>query len=121
MQPKKNYVIAFILLLLLAIAWDKMANPSYSFRYEKVEQNIHHLKQGMSANEVVALVGNPKMERSFTSRDGKTKEIVWVLHYRDLDTKDSYISQIPILTFDRHEKLVKIERLTKDRAIRKWD
>jgi hypothetical protein len=105
----RRVFIALLCVSILFWAYDCVISPSYPWRYEKVERNFASLRVGMTKEQVIQVVGNPKRILQFgPTKDKMTKEF-WVLHFRPRQ------NPLPVCTFmDGSNVLSKAEMMRAD-------
>lgn len=105
----KQIAIICFAIGILALLYDGIVSPSYSWRYEKVEKNFHYLHLGMKREEVINLIGYPKNIRQYGSEREEMKEEQWILHFRP------FSKLIPVCSFKVNEEfLIKSEMLSQE-------
>lgn len=105
----KQIAIICFAIGILALLYDGIISPSYSWRYEKVEKNFYRLHSGMKREDVINLIGYPKNSREYGSQRGKMTEEQWILHFRP------YSKLIPVCSFRVNEEfLIKSEMLPQE-------
>jgi hypothetical protein len=78
----KRLIIVPLFILFLFLVYDGIASPSYPWRYHRVEQNFASLRIGMTKEQVIQLVGNPKFIGKFGTKNDLMGREIWILHFR---------------------------------------